>query len=151
MRQYLYQRNGIWHFRRRVPADLAHLDPRGEIRRTTKRRDVLEAESVAGQINRDLEAFWCAVSRSGTAIAPNGAAAAYERAVGLARTLGVPYRPAADLAAGDLPELVRRLELLASRNLTHSRPAVAAVLGGADKPAGYCTCQTQFGKVGDEC
>lgn len=129
---YLYARNGVWHYRRRVPADLAHLDPRGEIRCTTKMRDETEAEAVARRINEKLEAFWQALS-SGKAAPQDEALERYEAAVRLARTLGVSYRAAADLAAGDLSELVHRVELLSAKNLTTSRSAVAAVLGGAPR------------------
>lgn len=134
MRQYLHQRNGVWHYRRRVPSDLAHLDPRGEVRVTTKKRDVVEAAIVAKRVNGELEAFWAALSDGVQGPARDGAAERFERAVGLARTLGVPYRPAGDLAH-DAGEIVRRLELLEARQLTGSRAAVEAVLGGAPKPA----------------
>lgn len=135
MRQYLRQRGGVWHYRRRVPADLAHLDPRGEVRRTTKQHDLIEAVAVARRIDAEVLAFWASLSASGNLPAPDGAAERFQRAVGLARTLGVAYRPAADLAAGDVSEIVRRVELLEGRQLTGSRAAVEAVLGGAAKPA----------------
>lgn len=131
---YLMERKGVRYFRRRVPADLAHLDPRGVIRLTTKKRDLSQATAVARRFNGEAEAFWSALS-AGNCAASDGAAAGIDAAARLARTLGVAYRPAVELAAGDVGDLVRRVELLLSRQLTGSRPAVAAVLGGADKPA----------------
>lgn len=133
MRQYLQQRGGVWYYCRRVPADLAHLDPRRFVRASTKKRDLVEATAIARRINAETEAYWQALS-AGHGTGPDGAAERYQRAVGLARTLGVAYRPAAELAAGDVSEIVRRVELLEARQMTASRPAVEAVLGGADKP-----------------
>ena len=133
MREYLRERNGVWHYRRRVPADVAHLDPRGEVRVTTKRRDYAEAVIIAKRINDEAESFWAALS-AGTAATRDQAAERFDRAVRLARTLGVSYRPVEDLASGDVEEIVRRLELLEGRKIAASRPAQEAVLGGADKP-----------------
>lgn len=130
----LQQRGGVWYYVRRVPADLAHLDLRRFVRSSTKARDFADATTIARRINAETESYWAALSAA-TAPARDGVAERYERAVGLARTLGVAYRPVGELAAGDVSEIVRRVELLESRGLTRSRPAVEAVLGGADKPS----------------
>lgn len=67
MPDYLTKRNGYWHFVRRVPLDLAHLDERGVIKHSTKvpvakdRRGV-KAGEIADEMNRELEAFWRGLS-----------------------------------------------------------------------------------------
>lgn len=134
-REYLTQRGAVWHYRRRVPAELAALDPRGEIWISTRKRDEADAIVVAKRLSAELEAFWDALTAGTSKADEPGARHEFNRAVRLARVMGVPYRPAQDLAAGDLGDLVHRLDLLERRHLNGARPAVLAVLGGAEKPA----------------
>lgn len=131
---YLHRRDGIWHFRRRVPSDLADLDPRGAVRISTKKRDYQQAVVVASRINAELEALWGSLSAS-PPDSSSEAVARFERAAKLARSLGLSYRPVSDLAAGDVGEIVRRIDVLESRNLVRSPAAREAVLGGAPVPA----------------
>lgn len=132
--RHLHQRGGWWHYKRRVPADVADLDRRGTVRVATRTRDLAEALVVAARIDAETESYWRALAAGAAPAASSDDAQRYEAALRLARTLGVAYRPAADLARGDLADLVRRLELLEKRGLAGSTPAVAAVLGGAPKP-----------------
>jgi integrase len=131
---HLFQRKGVWYFRRRVPSDLAELDPRVDVTRTTRTRNHATAVIVAQKINAELEAFWSAL-REGNVRPGKDPAADFEKAVRLARSLGVAYRPAGDLLSGDLSEIVRRLSLLEENRLTGSAPAATAVLGTAKKPS----------------
>lgn len=132
--EYLINRGGVWQYRRRVPADLVDLDPRCEIRLTTKKRDLASAAVVAAKINTDLEAYWLGLSAGQPAAKAKGAER-FERAVKLARTFGVSYRSADDLARGDLDALVQRLELLEEKQVVVSPVAASAVLGGVQKPS----------------
>lgn len=129
--RFLECRNGVWHYRRRVPVDLAELDPRGKVRRTTRRRDYAEAVIVARTINAELEAYWKSLAGSSSAQTPRD----FDGAVKMARAFGITYRPVADLARSELVEIVRRLELLETRNLALSPAAQTAALGGAPKPS----------------
>lgn len=134
-RAYLRQRGGIWHYRRRVPQDLADLDPRGEIRLTTGSRDHATALVIAAKINGELEAHWRLLAEAaerGQSI--DQVAPRFEAAVRTARRLGLTYRPAAELAQAPIGELLSRIELLEQRGATKSAPLVAAVLGGVEKP-----------------
>lgn len=131
--EHLVQRGGVWRFRRRVPADLAALDPRKEVKRSTRKRDLAEAIVVAARINAELEAYWAALSAGQPAAQAEGAAQ-FDAAVKLARTLGLSYRPAVDIAQGDIGEIVRRLKLLEAKGLGEAPAAAAAALGGAVKP-----------------
>jgi integrase len=129
---HLFQRNGIWYFRRRVPADLAELDPRVEVTRSTRTRNYASAAIVAQKINSELETFWQALRLNGPARA--NSVSEFEQAVKVARALGVPYRPAAEIAGGDFAEIVRRLALLEQKQLKDSRPAAVAVFGVVKPP-----------------
>jgi hypothetical protein len=67
MPDYLTKRNGFWQFVRRVPLEFAELDSRGIIKHSTKievakdRRGIAAAK-IAEQMNRDLLAYWLALS-----------------------------------------------------------------------------------------
>lgn len=130
--EYLFLRRGIWQYIRRVPADLAALDGRGHVKKSTRRRDFAEAVVVARRINADVEAFWSSLAAGGRRDGEAGAN--LEQALRLARSLGVNYRPTRDLAAGALDELVHRVEIILQRDLMTSPPAQSAVLGGQDRP-----------------
>src|SRR5262245_19101193 len=59
----LTERNGTWHFVRKVPQEFAHLDRRGVIKLSTKirvgdDRAGAKASRIAAQFNLDLEASW---------------------------------------------------------------------------------------------
>jgi integrase len=131
---HLFQRKGVWYFRRRVPTDLAELDPRTDVTRSTRARSHAAAVIVAEKINAELEALWRAL-RDGSSRPGHDPAADFETAVRLARSLGVQYRPAGDLLTGDLAEIVRRISLLEENRLLASKPASAATLGTAKKPS----------------
>ncbi len=134
-RDYLLLRDGVWFYQRRVPADVAELDRRRFVRRSTGQRDRQAAATVAARFNAEAEAHWRAISEAAAAgQGVSGAADRFEAAARLARAMGLAYRPAADLAAGPLVDLVQRLELLEARSAVDAAPVVAAALGGAEKP-----------------
>ena len=134
-RSYLRQRDGVWHYRRRVPQDLTELDTRGEIRLTTGTRDHATALVIASRINGELEAHWRLLAETscygGTL---DDVAGRFDAAVRAARRLGLSYRPAAELAQVPLNDIVARIEFLEQHRTTGTAPLVAAVLGGAGKP-----------------
>lgn len=143
---FLVWRGGVGQYRRRVPADLEHLDPRKEIRISTGERDPVAAATVAARINAEIERHWRsladAASRGQTA---SSEAENLESAIRAARSIGVAYRPAAEIAAGPLADLVDRLAILEDRfgistdglstvGPEPARALVTAVLGGAQRP-----------------
>lgn len=133
--KHLVRRRGVWHYKRRVPVDLASLDRRGTIRKTTGKRDLAEAIVVAARISEELESYWRALAEAGEGAKVSGALDRFEAALRLARRLGVTYRPAAEIAAGPLADVVERFEILDDKGADTSPPVVAAVLGGAERPA----------------
>ena len=129
-KDYLHKRGNIWWYMRRVPSELAELDGRGMVRKTTRKRSKVEAAVVAHKINKETEAYWetLLVDQAGTAVA------VYETAIKRARALGIDYQPLEKLLKSEPDVLVERLLRLESENLVESTPAVEASLGAVDKP-----------------
>jgi len=134
--KYLVLRDGVYQYRRRVPADVADRDPRISVRASLKTRDHAEAIVRAARINADLESYWASLAEVPTGSVDSAAAIErFEGSVRIARTLGIAYRPAAELVSGDFAEVLRRIELLEARGLTASAPTARAVFGTASTPA----------------
>ncbi len=56
--EYLTKRGHYWYYVRRVPQDVAHLDERVIVQRSTKKACPKEAMVIGDRINRETEAFW---------------------------------------------------------------------------------------------
>lgn len=137
MADFLTQRDGFWHFARRVPLEYADLDKRGVIRETTKVRVAddpkgVKAGRVARQKNAELEAYWKGL-RDGRS---HEAQRRYDAARKRARAFGFDYATAAEIAASrPVLEILRRVEVLTTRGVVEDEAEVAAVLGGESPPA----------------
>ncbi len=127
--KHLILRNGIWHYKRRVPKRAASIDHRGTVRLSTEQRehDLDKAIIVRDRINQANMEFWSTAS-----IDRGAALSAYEVNVKRALALGFQYVPAKDLANGALADLAGRLAALERSGLYHSEAATAAVLGGGE-------------------
>lgn len=133
--RHLIQRAGIWHYYRRVPARFADVDPRTFVLVSLETRDLRRAERLKPRIEREVEAYWLALKRGES----DQAFERYRGAVERARLEGFEYRSVADLAAGEIDELIARLERLREMGGTSpaARPdgqAAAALLGGLEAP-----------------
>lgn len=126
---------GVWYLVRRVPKEYAELDRRVIVRIST---DIavandprgVHARQVVSQLGAELEAYWRGLSDGQSAEARNRFDAAQKRA----RALGLPYKTAAELAAGDFNDFMRRLDLLIDAKSVDNQTDVAAVLGGEARP-----------------
>ncbi|MES2671646.1 MAG: integrase [Pseudomonadota bacterium] len=135
MASRLTKRDGFWHYKRRVPADLAHLDTRGIVRHSTKIRiaddkQQIKARIVADQMDSDLEAYWRSLG-AGDRVA---AESAHEEARKRARAMGLQFVPAAEIAAAPLAEIVLRLERLVEREAQRDPVSQDAALGIPARP-----------------
>jgi integrase len=138
--RHLINRFGVWHYYRRIPARFADVDPRTFVTISLETRDLARAEKLKGQVEREVEAYWVALKKGESADARQRYLGALERA----RLEGFEYRPAADVAGGELAELrsrIRRLEEMLEEKGSSAEPlgpaekqAVDALLGGADVP-----------------
>ncbi|MGL5733811.1 MAG: tyrosine-type recombinase/integrase, partial [Beijerinckiaceae bacterium] len=133
--RYLHRRDGFWHFVRRVPDIFAALDRRGIVKQTTGIRiaddpKAVRARTVVAKINLETEAFWKAL-RDGRS---EDAKAQYDAARARARALGFGYLETPALLERTIQELLARIEALAKAGAVEDGPAVAALLGGVEKP-----------------
>lgn len=135
--KYLTERDGFWHFARRVPARLAHLDRRGVVKHSTgvaveDDPGGIRAGRIAETLNSDLEASWRALAGGEQLDVRERYAAARARA----RLLGLVYLGSSDIATGPLSDIVNRLEVLEARESTTDPVSIDAALGRAPAPGG---------------
>lgn len=136
MARYLTRRAGLWHYARRVPDVVAHLDPRGIVKQSTRIRIAddprgVKAGRAADQINEQLEAYWKALL-DGQA---TEAQARYDAARRRARAFGFEYRVAGDLTEAALRDLLERARTIRESSPATEELTTIAVLGGEDPPA----------------
>lgn len=134
--KYLTDRDGFWHFARRVPTKLVPFDPRGVIKHSTGIAvdvdpDGVRAGKIAEEFNSDLEAAWRALAGGAQLDLQGRYAAARARA----RLLGLTYQSSEEIAAGQLANIVDRLETLARRGAGDPVSEDAAI-GLAPSPTG---------------
>jgi integrase len=111
---HLVERGGKWYYRRRVPREVAHLDPRREVKVATRISTRTDpdgggaAAAFAAGIDAELEQYWADLlagrdpeERKRTA-----------RAITQAQALGVTYRAAEDVVRLPTPEILKRTEIL---------------------------------------
>jgi integrase len=132
---YLTERNGVWHYYRRVPTEYSHLDRRLHVKLSTKIRVAndrtgTKAGRVAAKINATLEAYWRGLADGKTADQKQ----AYTDAVRLARSLGMDYLTPSDAAQKPITEVLGRIETLLTDGRIEDQAIRKAVLGGVAKP-----------------
>jgi integrase len=132
---YLTQRKGYWHFVRRVPIEFENLDKRRVVKHSTKievakDRRGIKAAKIADVMNRELEAYWRALS-DGKA---EQAEARYAEARRRARTLGFDYVETSELVTRPTVEILERLEKLLESGNLDDKAVRAAVLGYEKRP-----------------
>lgn len=130
--RHLQNRDGIWHFVRRVPITLSGVDKRGIVKESTKVRVAddprgIRAGKVAAVINDKLEAYWKGIV-DGRA---EDAKARYDAARQRARMWGFDYLEAEKLPEQPAMDLHRRIAAVVkeSDDLT-----ATALLGLEPKP-----------------
>jgi integrase len=130
--RYLFPRGSKWHYIRRVPEHVAHLDSRGRIQKALRTTSLEVAKLRRDAMERADDLFW-----QGLALADGDAAqAAYDAAQARAVALGFEYKAAADLAAhASLDEIIRRVAT-GYQAADPSKPSAdrIAVLGASPLP-----------------
>lgn len=131
-----HNRAGYWALVRRVPKEFSHLDRRTFARISTGIRVAddprgVRATTLLPYLNAELEKHWDELAAG----VKSGEVRSFTAVERRAKRLGLRYMPAAELAAGPLPDIVNRLELLDRRQSLDEPTEVAAVLGGVEPPA----------------
>lgn len=121
---------GRWYYLQRVPKQYANLDPRRFVRIALRTDSETEARAKASEIERSLWTYWDALDR-GDRAAVDERLDAMKR---IAQSRGFAYRPAAQLAAGPVDELVRRIEALERGTRLAGAVETAALLGTVAEP-----------------
>jgi integrase len=146
MNNYLFERGGYWYYRRRVPRNVTHLDPRKEVKIATRISTKVDpvgngrAAHAAAQHDAELEQYWADLLAGRN---PEERKRTI-RAISQAQALQVPYRAATDVARSPLPDILHRAEVLGREqqrlDASHKAPAPAvqialrdATLGGTAK------------------
>lgn len=130
--RFLFQRDGNYYYRRRVPGNLVHSDERAPTIRTSLKTDDL----ALARIKRDLmeeadNILWASMVLDEPR---DPARARYEVAMKRVEALGLTYRSAQSLAANSsLEEIVTRLEMVVSQRMPQELSQ--SVAGGVPVPA----------------
>lgn len=131
-----HKRDGIWYLVRRVPKEFEHLDKREIVRVSTEiavaddPRGIRATQKVK-QLSAELDAYWRGMRDGKEAEARDR----YDNAVARARKLGIPYQTNQELADGPLELILKRIDTLVEAKALDDEGAVAAVMGGEEKPA----------------
>ncbi len=129
-KKYMRRIGEFWHYYRRVPKHVSHLDKRRYVKRSTKTKSFSAAVEIVRKINEETEALWQDLELGNKASAPMK----YDHAVKRARVLGLPYKALDEIASGPLNDILHRLEVLEARNFVETEPAVNAVMGSVEQP-----------------
>lgn len=137
--RFIVERDGTFHYKRRVPAAVAELDDRApHVRVSLRTRDLAVARLKRDALEAADDAFWASLlSGDETEFARKR----YEAAVARAEALGFSYRPATELAAGRVEEVLTRLEAIAGERTPVA--TALAVLGAYDRPRATVTAAFQ--------
>lgn len=126
-------RGKTWHLRWVVPKVFRSVVHKREIHKSLKTDSRSEAEARARDYERVLRAH-CEAALAGKASLSDGMEA-FNAAVRIARSLGMSYRSAKELAEGRIEDILSRVETAHVISPDASDPGtVAAVLGGVGKP-----------------
>lgn len=136
MADFLTQRDGTWHFVRRVPAAYIALDSRTIVRHSTRIRVTEDrlgrrAARVADRLNAELEQHWRELAEGQSRFT----LARYDEARRRARALGFEYLPHDQLITLPAERLLERLEILVTKGETTDPVSRAALLGTEKRPA----------------
>ncbi len=126
--RYLKLRGGKWHYVRRVPAHVNHLDGRGLIQTSLKTSSIDVAQVRRDALERADDLHWQGLRLDGVR---DESQARYEAAKARAVALGFEYKGLADLAeSGSIEDIIRRVTVARGSS---SRDRVA-VLGVSKTP-----------------
>lgn len=123
------QRNKTFHLRIRVPQRYRHLHRSSHVWRSLGTDSEEQAERRAIEVREALLADWAAGK---TVSDSTSAANRFRRVADLAAAKGYVYQTAAELAAGPVEQIVRRIEVVGE---TGSRATMQALLGGVERPS----------------
>lgn len=141
------KRGDRWHYFKRVPRRFAHLDGRDLVRVALHTESRSEAQRKAVAMDAELLAYWEALAAG----RDDDADRRYQAARALAEARGFEYRPASEIAAGPLDDLLARLESLVRNGRLAPAEEADAVMGVVEPPRLSLSAALDdfFGMTGD--
>lgn len=128
--KYLILRGKIYWYRRKVPKNLAEIEPRKFIKVSLNTSDLNEAIIRISKVDKETEKYFDTLVLKG---ASDTSKEQYEKAIERAQCFGLVYREADQISGGPIEDFQKRLEI-ADKHINN--PAVVeAVLGGVKKPS----------------
>lgn len=128
MSNYIFQRNGIYYYRRRVPEHILPFESRSTIKISLGTRDEKEAIRKASIYNDYIEDYWRSLIKG----FDNSTDSEYKLAIKRAKAHGFAYKSVAEITKEPLEDVVERIS--AAVKAIESPETVSAVLGGAKSP-----------------
>jgi len=135
LNQYLYNKRGRWQYTRRVPSDVAHLDPRGTIRVGLKTSSLDLARHKRDAMMLADDEYWAMLLKSETSITADNdrsfLMSRYQSAKKRALARGYIYMPVDSLADNaSLSEIIERISTLQKQPQSVETIEAEAILGG---------------------
>lgn len=130
--RFLHKRGGLYHYKRRVPQKLAHLDSRApHVRQSLKTDDLVVARNKRDLLEQADDALWAAYLLD---LPADAARQRHHAAVRRVEALGFIFRPAGAIAErSSIDDILARLEMI-DPGRTPAATALA-VTGVIDVPA----------------
>lgn len=139
--RHLISRRGIYHYKRRVPAVVADLDPRvPHVRVSLKTSDIEAARVKRDALDNENHAYWASLLLQD---ADATAETLFETAVAQAAACGFKYMTANELVSQqDLHEVLGRVQWLKTHR--HTPRIAQAIFGFFDRPGVSVTAASQI-------
>jgi hypothetical protein len=128
--RYLILSRGLYHYKRRVPTPLVEFDKRApHVRVSLKTSDLVVARQKRDVLEQADNELWTALYDNDNA---DSATTRYRAAVARVKALNFIYKPASEVAAAPVGEILARLESVDRDNVP--REISRAVIGVENDP-----------------
>lgn len=124
--EYIHKRGDWWHYRRKVPKVIAHLERKKEVTASLKTKDKKQALIRAGIYSKHFETYWRSLRETDTAQTKEQK---YLAAIALAKSHGFSYMTQEQIVASSFDEILKRLNVDVK-----SKDEADAVLGNISRP-----------------
>jgi len=127
--QYIFRRGKWFHYKRRIPNLFRDFYDNDIVQVSLKTDSETIAQQRAAILNNELEKIWHQVATG----AQEKSDDQFKQAVLIARLGGFTYRPASEIAKGDIGNIVSRIEAI-KNDVGETPDRIEAILGKHDIP-----------------
>ncbi|MBL8638704.1 MAG: hypothetical protein JNN09_09545, partial [Alphaproteobacteria bacterium] len=107
MAKYVHKNGRFYWYIRKVPIHISEIDGRSLVKISLKTSVYEEAVTKARFLSKELEAAWDETIKTDHPVGDKK----YKRLVNLAKMYGFDYKPACDIAASPMGEIVDRVKI----------------------------------------